>query len=144
MPIIIVSGAAQAFAHHPRASDPLTDNEALARIHGAYSDEVYSETLDESLLQEIGISGGRLRFEHHPDESALRITTPYDVPRDINSEEERSLWKRPLPNGAMGLAAAASAIMAGSSFQPPLRWRSRIQTQPGPVLETYLWMPIRW
>src|SRR5438034_1306301 len=62
MPTILISGPAHAFAGNPRGTDPVTDRKTLARFHGLVSEEACADLLDAPSLNEIGITGGRLRF----------------------------------------------------------------------------------
>jgi hypothetical protein len=107
MPQIVISGVAHAFADDPRTNEPLTDGESLAILHGMYSDEVCSEFLDEPPLSEIGIGGGRLRFVHVKDRSGLRITTAYDVPRDLSDDERAHLVEATLAQWSDGIGSGS-------------------------------------
>jgi hypothetical protein len=107
MPRIVISGVAHAFAKSPRAGEPLTDNKALASLHGLYSDDVCSQFLDEPPLSEIGIRDGRLRFVHAKDEQAVRITTAYDVPRDLTEDERARLVEATLAQWSDGIGSGS-------------------------------------
>jgi hypothetical protein len=107
MPKLVISGVAHAFADDPRASEPLTDQEAIAFLHGMYSDQLCSDYLDEPPLREIGIRGGRLRFVSSHDESGLRITTAYDVPRELTEDEKTAVVEATLAQWSDGIGSAS-------------------------------------
>jgi hypothetical protein len=107
MPQIVISGVAHAYADDPRARKPLADGEPLAALHGMYSDDVCSEFLDEPPLSEIGIGGGRLRFVYVKDGPGLRITTAYDVPRELTEEERAHLVEATLAQWSDGIGSGS-------------------------------------
>lgn len=107
MPKLVISGVAHAFVNDPQASEPTTNREALAFLHGMYSDEMCSAYFDEPPLSEIGIRGGRLRFVHIPDESALRVTTAYDVPRTLTEDERVQLVEATLAQWSDGIGSGS-------------------------------------
>jgi hypothetical protein len=62
MPVVIISGAALAFASNPRSDTPVDDSATLARLHGVYADDICSQYLTDPELKNLTISGGRVRI----------------------------------------------------------------------------------
>jgi hypothetical protein len=90
MPTIIISGPAQAFAENPSASEPITDRKTLARFHGLGSEQT-PEFFDDPLVNNLGVSGGCLRFVLDDKTSTLRIVSAFHVPRRLTAEEIQRL-----------------------------------------------------
>jgi hypothetical protein len=88
MPMLIISGPAQAFAKDPRRSKPITDRKSLVRFHGLVSAEACADIFgDEQGLLDLGLSGGQLRFVLDDKAPVLRIITAYHVPRQLTESE---------------------------------------------------------
>jgi hypothetical protein len=107
MPKYVISGIAHAIIDNPRASEPVTEDETLASLHGMYSDEICSEYFYEPPLSEAGIRGGRLRFVYDQDASTLRITTAYDVPRELSEDEKTQLVEATLAQWSDGIGSGS-------------------------------------
>jgi hypothetical protein len=107
MPKIVISGIAHAVTGDPRSDEPLTDNEQLAALHGIYSDEVCSDYFSEPPLSDLGIRGGRLRFAYDENKSTLRITTAYDVPRNLTEDELTCLIEATLAQWSDGIGSGS-------------------------------------
>ena len=131
MPKIVISGIAHAYADDPGSDEPITDNDALALLHGLCSSEVCSEYFEEPELINLGIDGGRLRFVHDKDSSSLRITTSYNVPRELSDEEQKLLieateaqWSDGLGSGSFqnhrGEVLSASLAVAILNSDPSI------------------------
>jgi hypothetical protein len=120
MPKIVVSGVAHAFAGDPRSAEPLTDNERLTFLHGMYSNEVCSDYFDEPPLSELGIRGGRLRFVHAEGASGLRISTAYDVPRDLTDDERTQLVEATLAQWSDGIGSGSFRNHRGEALSTAL------------------------
>jgi hypothetical protein len=105
MPKLVISGIAQVF-NDPRASEPaVNNNKAFAFLNGMYSYEMCSEYFDELPLSEIGIGGGRLRFVLAHDEATLRISTAYDIPRELTEDELAQLLEVTLAQWSDGIGS---------------------------------------
>jgi hypothetical protein len=91
MPTITISGPAQAFAGNPRASEPITDRRTLLRFHGLVSKESCADIFDDPLLNNLGLSGGRLRFVLDGHVPTLRIVTAFQVARQLSEDETKRL-----------------------------------------------------
>lgn len=107
MPKIVISGVAHAVSGDPRSEEPLTNHEQLAILHGMYSEEVCSDYFNAPPLSDLGIRGGRLRFVYDEDESTLRITTAYDVPRDLTEAERTLLVEATLEQWSDGIGSGS-------------------------------------
>lgn len=89
MAMLIISGPAHAYAKNPRSSKPITDRKALARFHGLASEEGCADIFDDEDLNNLRLSGGRLRFVLDERTPALRIVTAFRVSRRLTDEESR-------------------------------------------------------
>jgi hypothetical protein len=85
MAMLIISGPAHAYAKNPRSSKPITDRKALARFHGLASEEGCAEIFDDEDLNNLRLSGGRLRFVLDERTPALRIVTAFRVSRRLTT-----------------------------------------------------------
>jgi hypothetical protein len=66
MPMLIISGPAQAFAKDPRGSKPITDRISLVRFHGLVSAEACADIFGEERgLIDLGLSGGQIGSSAH-------------------------------------------------------------------------------
>lgn len=119
MPKLVISGAAQVF-NDPQAREPVTNTEALAFLHGMYSDEMCSEYFDEPPLSEMGIGGGRLRFVYDPHAHTLRVTTAYDVARDFSEDERSHLVEATLAQWSDGIGGGSFHNLRGKILSTTL------------------------
>lgn len=120
MPKIVISGVAHAYIDDPRSDEPLCDNDVFALLHGLCSSDECSNYFDEPLLAKLGVSGGRLRFVHDPDSSAIRISTAYDVPRDLTEEERKELVGATLVQWSDGMGSGSFSNHRGDVLSTTL------------------------
>ncbi len=89
---IFISGPAHVIADDPREGEILDDPETLQSLHGMRSAEKVRDVLTlSSELDEVVVGGGRLRFVYSAEENELRISTAYDVSRELTPDESREL-----------------------------------------------------
>ena len=119
MPVIAISGVAQAILGDPQG-DAVTYAKALSYLHGMYSEDLCADHFEDPTLREIGLRGGRLRFVHSPEESSLRITTTYDVPRALNDDETERLVQETLAQWSDGLGSGSFCCHRGQVLSTAL------------------------
>jgi hypothetical protein len=112
VPLIVISGPAQAFADNPRSRTPIEDRKTLARLHGLVSRYTCVETFDEPPLNGLGLTGGHLRFVLA--ENGLRITTKYHTPRRLSEEEMRLLVEATKAQWSDGMGSGSFSNFAGT------------------------------
>jgi hypothetical protein len=91
MPYVIISGLAEAVVEDPFSQDAVDDPEIFASLHGLFSEESCLEGIDLRKLNGAVTGGGRLRFVFHEPSGELRITTSFDVSRDLSAAERAVL-----------------------------------------------------
>ena len=120
MPTIAISGPANAFAKNPRSADPITDAKVLARFHGLVSKQTCADTFDEAPLKDLGISGGRLRFVLDVGSQRLRITTAFQVPRQLNENETKLLLEATKAQWSDGIGSGSFKNHCGTVLSTAL------------------------
>lgn len=116
----VISGLASAIADDPRDGEMVSKTETLAALHGLASDESCLEYLDLGDLAEVIIGGGRLRFVYSPEEQALRITTAYDVLRDLTPEERNLLIEETVGQWSDGAGSGSFSNQHGEVLSAAL------------------------
>lgn len=107
MPVITISSEAFAYSGDPRNGTPVTDPEALALLHGVFSDETCAENLEDEEFQSLDVAGGRLRFVFCRDTNSLRIKTAYDVSREPNETEQFKLIEATVAQWSDGIGSGS-------------------------------------
>lgn len=91
MPYVVISGLAEAVVEDPFSDEPVSDPEIFASLHGMFSQESCLEGIDLRKLKGAVTGGGRLRFVFHEPSGEFRITTSFDVSRDLSAAEREVL-----------------------------------------------------
>jgi len=106
---IMISGIAEAYADDPASDSPVGNSQILASLHGLCSDETCREFLNLDDLDDVVIGGGRLRFVYDRAGNALRITTCYDVTRDLTDDERERLVEETVAQWSDGMGSGSFA-----------------------------------
>ncbi|MFT5304019.1 MAG: TPR repeat protein [Mariniblastus sp.] len=107
MPRITFSANAVAYQTEATDSRRITSPLELLQFNGFHSDEdVCSDYIDQELVEQLGVRGGRIRMEVSLPDNRLRVTTSYGVERKPTEEEVSRLltetetqWREGIGNG---------------------------------------------
>jgi TPR repeat protein len=101
---ITFSAPAAVYSGDPAAAVEVRDAETLRQLHGMHSgDAVCSAEIDQQLVQQLGLTGGRLRFAWDADSGRLRITTTYGVQKKPDDEQLEKLCRETLAQWREGI-----------------------------------------
>ena len=117
---LVVSGRASVIGSNPRTGKELTDANTLEFVHGMFSNEMCADYFDDDTLVALSISGGRLRFVNDKEAGTLRVSTAYDVPRDLEKEEREKLVDETIGQWSDGIGGGSFLCYKGQVLSTTL------------------------
>ncbi len=106
---ITISGVAEAFTKDP-SGEPTTDPAILQSLHGLVSDDHTLDFLDlPDELADVVTAGGRIRFYFDETTKRLRVSSAYDVTRDLTDKERKHLIKETVVQWSDGAGSGSFA-----------------------------------
>lgn len=120
MPYVIISGLAEAVVEDPFSQDAVDDPEILASLHGLASEESCIDGIDLRKLKDVVTGGGRLRFVYDESTEEFRITTTFDVTRDLSPAERQVLIDEVISQWSDGAGSGSFSSCQGEVLSTTL------------------------